>query len=114
MTDDRTFFSRVAEVLMEEYDLPERWHYLSFADDERGGFQGAIVVWAHGATDALIKVNAQGQNPHGEVWCVPIPEDKIPEARFRNRLLTTRAEIEEMWGEPCKTQREWDEEEPIQ
>jgi hypothetical protein len=101
---DQQFFSRVAEVLSEEFTEPEQWLYLSFADSE---FRGAVVVKAQGITTALLKVNALGQNPGGEVLCVEIPGDKIPEAKFHDRLLT-KAEIQEMWGEPCKTIREWD------
>lgn len=101
------FFSRVAEVLSTELSEPEQWHYLSFADAE---FRGGVVVKAHGITDAIFVVNALGINPGGEVFCVPIPGDKIPAEEFRNRLLG-KAEIEAMWGEPCKTIREWDEEE---
>jgi hypothetical protein len=102
------FFSRVAEVLSDELSQPERWQYLSFADSE---FRGAVVVKAHGITDALLKVNALKQNPGGEVLCVEIPGDKIPDPKFCDRLLT-KADIVEMWDEPCKTIREWEEEEP--
>jgi hypothetical protein len=103
--DDLTFASRVFEVMIEEMNGPERWHYLSFADSE---FRGAVVVWARGATHALLRANELRANPGGEVLCVPIPEDKVPAEKFRDRLLG-KAEIEEMWGEPCKTIREWDE-----
>ena len=106
--ESKSFFNRVAEVLSEELSPPEQYQYLSFADDT---FRGAVVVKAHGITDALFKVNALDINPHGEVLCVPIPEDKSPDSKFLNRLLT-KEEITEMWGEPCKSIREWDEEEP--
>ncbi|MGC1583318.1 MAG: hypothetical protein WA766_17670 [Candidatus Acidiferrales bacterium] len=108
MTTDELFFSRVFEVLSDELSQPEQWQYLSFADST---FRGAVVVKAHGITDALFKVNALKQNPGGEVLCVEIPDDKIPDPKFCNRLLN-KEEIAEMWGEPCTTIREW-EEEPI-
>lgn len=103
------FAARVAKVLTEEMADPEQWHYLSFATDE-DGFRGAAVVLAHGITDAVTKANALKINPGGEVLCMSIPEEKIPAEEFRNRLLA-KEEIEAMWGEPCKTIREWDEEE---
>ena len=101
---DQDFFSRVAEVIAEELAQPERWFYLSFADGE---FRGAVVVKAKGVVHALRRVNELGQNPGGEVLCVGLPKDEIPEPRFCDRLLT-KPEITEMWGEPCKTIREWE------
>jgi hypothetical protein len=108
MNNDQ-FFNRVAEVLSEELSEPEQWYYLSFADSE---FHGAVVVKAHGITDALFVVNALRINPGGEVLCVLLPGDKIPAEEFRNRLLNKK-EIEAMWGEPCKTIREWGAEEDV-
>lgn len=101
------FFNRVAEVLAEESDQLERWLYLSFAGNE---FRGAAVVKAQGITSAVLRANHLNINPGGEVLCVEIPAEIVPEARFCDRLLT-KPEIEEMWGESCKTLREWEAEE---
>lgn len=110
--EDREFYNRVDTVLSEETIQPERWQYLSFADSE---FRGAVVVKARGVIDALFKINSLGQNPGGEVFCVEMPEGITPDPdlKFQNRLLT-KAEIAELWGEPCKTIREWEEEESTQ
>lgn len=100
-------FDRVATLLSEELDHLMQYFYPSFAG---ATFNGAVVIKAHGPTDALFKVNALKQSSGGEVLCVPIPEDKTPNSRFCDRLLA-KPEIAEMWGEPCKTIREWDEDE---
>jgi hypothetical protein len=101
------FFDRVSTLIEEEQFQPEHFYYLSFAG---ATFNGAVVVKAHGPADALLKVHALHISPGGEVLSVAIPEDKTPDPKFLNRLLA-KPEIAEMWGEPCKTIREWDEEE---
>jgi hypothetical protein len=100
---DENFRNRVAQLLAEELDSPEQWHYVSFADKV---FKGAVVIRVHGITDALLKINALRQNPGGEVLCVPIPRDKVPEAKFCNRLLT-KEEVSEAMGE-SKSLRKWE------
>lgn len=105
MTD--LFFNRVATLFSEELDHPMQYFYLSFAGDT---FNGAVVVKAHGITDAMFKVNALDINPGGEALCVLIPENKTPDPKFCDRILT-KDEAQQMWNEPCKTIREWDEEE---
>jgi hypothetical protein len=69
--------------------------YLSFADDERGGFLGAAVIEARGMLDALTTANALGINPGGEVLTIDMPDGNIrffpPEVR--NKLLT-RGDLE--------------------
>ena len=104
---DQDFQTRVAVVLAKELAQPEQWHYLSFADEV---FRGAVVIKAHGVVDALGRLNQLGQNPGGEILCVAIPDDKVPEERFCNRLLT-RAEVVEAWGEEAKSLDEWEVEE---
>lgn len=47
------FKKRLEEELREELASPERWLYLSFADDD--GFKGAVIIKAHGITDATSK-----------------------------------------------------------
>jgi hypothetical protein len=98
------FISRVVQVLGEEANQPEQFYYLSFAG---ATFHGAAVVKANGAASALLRANSLGINPGGEVLCVPIPENKVLDLKFCDRLLS-KAEIMEMWGEPCKTIREWE------
>jgi hypothetical protein len=74
------------------------WWYLSFADPEHG-WKGGVIVLAHGFATALLEAQRLRINPHGEVTGHPIPNDKTPAPKFRNRLLT-KAELEECWGEP--------------
>ena len=72
------------------------WWYLSFAGGDEG-WRGGVIVLAHGFATALLEANRLKINPHGEVSGHPIPGDKAPALKFRNRLLT-KAELEELWG----------------
>lgn len=61
--------------------------YLSFATDE--GFQGATVVCADDAQDAVIEASFRGLNPGGQVMVVEIPpeiESKPDVVMLFNRL----------------------------
>jgi hypothetical protein len=100
--ENEPFFHRAFDILSEELAQPEQFFYLSFAGDT---FNGGVVVKAHGVADAVLKTHALHINPGGEVMGVAIPEDRTPDPRFLNRLLT-KPEIEDMWGEPCKSIRE--------
>jgi hypothetical protein len=89
------FQARVAEVLRGEMDVPERWHYVSFADKV---FHGAVIIEAHGVTDALTKCNILGINPGGQVFAVSMPDEiiaQVPDAD-RTRLLS-KADILRIW-----------------
>src|SRR5579864_719418 len=54
---DKEFKDRVTEVATMELAEPEKLMWLSFADDGDDGFKGAIIIKAHGITDALMKCN---------------------------------------------------------
>jgi hypothetical protein len=98
---DKEFRARAAELLRQELKEPERWWYLSFADP--GKFNGAIIIQAHGMTDALTKINWLGINPGGQVQAIPFrPEVAIPEEKWRNRLLT-REELDQIWPDVMST-----------
>src|SRR5437879_4372876 len=87
--------ARVAEVLLSELAEPERWHYVSFADEV---FRGIVVIKAHGITDAIRLCHALNINPGGQVMCVPLPDEvlaQVPEAD-RMRLLT-KADVQRIW-----------------
>jgi hypothetical protein len=106
---DEQFASRVNEVLQKELETPEKWLYVSFATETE--FCGAVVIQAHGLTDALMKINALGINPHGEVLAFPIPDDgsfQMPEEKFRNVLLSKK-QVKELWPDAMSI-REFEEE----
>ena len=93
---DAKWRARVAEVTREELSKPEAWHYVSFAAD--GVFRGAVVIKAHGITDAASKCWTLNINPGGQVLCVPMPDStiaQVPEAD-RNRLLT-KEDVQRIW-----------------
>lgn len=89
------WLNRVAVVHAEEAEQPLRWFYMSFVDEDRGGFLGACVVEARGMLDATMQTHASGINPGGEVLTIEVEEGAIenfPEP-MRNRLLS-RADLE--------------------
>ena len=108
---DKQFKARLAEITKQELAKPERWHYVSFADDERGGFLGVVVIKGHGVTDCISKCHRLGINPGGQVLCVPIPDDGsviMPDPDDCNKLLN-KADVLRIWPD-AKSQREWEEE----
>lgn len=66
--------------------------YISFAKSKAdGGFQGATVVEAANAANALTVATLRGLNPGGEAAILEVPEDKEREPDvlpMRNKLLT--------------------------
>lgn len=105
------FIDRISEVLTEELQTVERWHYLSFAEDRQDGFLGAVVIKAYGIADAILRCHNQSINPGGQVMAVEMPDDvvaQVPESH-RNRLLSKK-ELQEIWPD-AKSIREHEEEE---
>jgi hypothetical protein len=91
---DQEFMDRAVMLLEKEYDSPEKWHYLSFADEH--GFLGGVIIKAHGITDAVMKTHRLGINPGGSVMSWLITDEKmLPNETFRNRLLS-REEVDNM------------------
>jgi len=90
------FRERIKEVMTEELAQPEKFWWLSFADD---GFKGAVIIKAHGISDALMKCNMLMINPGGEVYAIQIPDDKEENFKLEdtNRLLS-KEEIKKKWG----------------
>lgn len=94
---DKEFKSRLAAITTKELLQPERWHWVSFADDDKGGFKGAVVIKGHGMTDCLSKCHRLGINPGGQVLCILFPDgETLPPPTYRNRLLT-RGDIMELY-----------------
>lgn len=100
---------RKQEMLAAEMEQPLRWMYLSFADDSRGGFLGAVIIKAHGIGDASVQTHNLKINPGGELLAFDITEAQLPAESYRYRLLS-RKEIQEFWPD-SKTIREFEEEE---
>ena len=99
----KQFRNRIAEVTAEKLAQPERWMYLSFADEK---FNGVVVIMAHGIVDAISKTHRLGINPGGQVMCVDMPEyviAQVPED-CRTRLLSDK-DVRRIWPD-AKTIRE--------
>lgn len=93
---------REVELRGEELTQPAQLWYLSFAKDkEEGGFQGAVIVPAHGMVTALDRVNELGINPGGSVMAVPVPPGVTIRPESTDRLLN-REELESVVG-PVET-----------
>jgi hypothetical protein len=101
------FDARVAKLLAEEKDLPTKWWYISFADDD--GFLGGVVIKGKGFTSAIMASHRLGINPGGEAMGIEIPPDHEPPESAVGRLLS-RAEVESFFG-PGTTLGEYEAEE---
>lgn len=64
------------------------WFYCSFADDERGGFLGAVIVEASCIQSAANRARSLGINPGGGVLGKQLGTDEVPPEGLRNRLLS--------------------------
>lgn len=85
---------RAKKLLHAEQENPLKWHYCSFATDERG-FLGALFIEGHGVVDIMVRAHAMGINPGGQLYCVELPDDApMPEEKYRNRLLSKEELIE--------------------
>ena len=80
------------ELLTEDMKKPEVWWWLSFASEK--GFLGVVIMHGGGMAEAVQNAWSMNLNPGGEVQGVPIPEEHVPEAKYRRRLLS-RAELKE-------------------
>lgn len=69
------------------------WWYLSFAEE---AFNGGCFVQADDFLPAVSEAYRQKCSPGGQVMGFPVPEEELPDASFRNRLLTEK-EIKAIW-----------------
>lgn len=101
---------RALELVQEEllHNKLGLW-YLSYADETK--FRGAVYVLAFGPVSAVMRVQAEGINPGGEVMMVQVPKDKYPEHKYWTRLLTMEEVQAANPNDECKTIREWEAEE---
>jgi hypothetical protein len=103
---ERTLKARMQQKLAEEMNEPEKWLYLSFADEK---FNGGVVIKAHGMMDAVTKTHALGINPGGQVISIEVPDEHLPDEKFRNRLLS-KEDVLEMWPDSKHLREIWEEE----
>lgn len=83
---DKTL-QRALELVSEEVlNNPLRLWYLSYATEEK--FLGAFYVLAFGPVSAVMRVQALGTNPGGQVMTIEVPRDKQPPPEYWNRLLS--------------------------
>lgn len=93
--NDKEFSSRLAQRLQEERTDPAGWWYLSFAAEV---FLGGVIVYAHGLVDARMQLPALGiQSPGGQVFGARLPDDLLPTAEYRNRLLN-KTDVLAIWA----------------
>lgn len=88
--------------------IPMRLWWLSFCDaDLPAGSQslGVCIVEGFDIGWAAAEAHRLGCNPGGEVWGVEFPVEKEDWARERYPIgkLMSRADIEQIDGEPCVT-----------
>lgn len=79
------------EVMDQDMTKPETWWWVSFADPnlpEGEQFLGVIIIMGGGIGEITQKAFAMGINPGGEVKAIPIPDEHVPDERFRNKLLS--------------------------
>jgi hypothetical protein len=98
---DEVLFERMVQMVNDEIRTkPARWMYLSYAGEL--GFNGGIIIEAHGMASAVARVHALNISPGGQVMGTDIPKEMeatiLPPPEFRNRLLT-KAELESFWGD---------------
>lgn len=79
------FKARTAELLAEEANGPERWWWLSFADNEHN--RGVVIVRARGMLNAVREASRRKINPGGEVVGFPLDDGQEP-GIYANLLLT--------------------------
>jgi hypothetical protein len=88
------------------------WMYLSFADDDRGGFLGAAIVEGNNVGQAARRAHVLGINPGGQVLgfgpLTPAELDENVPPAYRDKLLDKTA-IKEVFGD-AKSIRELEEE----
>lgn len=65
------FGERARDLIRHELQEPERWFWVSFADED--GFRGACIVRAHGLVTATMETHRRGINPGGSVQTMPFP-----------------------------------------
>ena len=63
------------------------WYWLSFVDEDTGEFLGVVIIAGNSLESALRASWRLKLNPGGEALGYPIPDQFVPPAKHRNRLL---------------------------
>jgi hypothetical protein len=87
----------IGELLIEDWQSPKNWMWLSFADASLPTgeqFLGVAIVEAGGVMEAAMVAKVHGINPGGEVKAIDIPPEHVPDEQYRYRLLS-REELDE-------------------
>lgn len=100
---------RVEEFLAEEAKQPEKLWYISFADDDRGGFLGACCVVAQGMIGAVRLTHALGINPGGQVLAIQWDESIAGPCPYPPNVLMTAEDVKR-YDPTARTIREHEEE----
>ena len=77
--------------------MEEAVWYLSFADDDSGGFLGAVIIKARSFLEAVDKTHMLGINPGGEVVGGELRDGLEIAPRCMNVLLT-KERLEQEFG----------------
>lgn len=86
---------RKDRLMAAERREPARLFWISFADDDRGGFLGVVITEAQGVGTASEKCWELGINPGGQMAAWELPSDfPPPPLEYRDRLLS-KAQIAE-------------------
>lgn len=90
----RTMIYDQAHAALRDPSRVRYWWWLSFVQGDR--FLGVALVDAPDEAAApILRAQELRCNPGGAVAMVgPLPEDKLPNERYRRRLLTTAADLE--------------------
>lgn len=95
----RQAFADQAIAALDDPDRERHWWWLSFTaaapPEANGQFLGVAIVDAPDEVAApVIRAHQLGCNPGGQVVMAgPIPDEHLPDERYRRRLLTDRDEI---------------------
>jgi hypothetical protein len=99
-------FASEVKATFEDRTIEKFWWYVAFETDknvaQKGGpivFMGAAIVEAPTLYDTVREAYSKGIAPEKSSirnQPVQIPEDKLPSAEHRNRLLT-KEEVQQMW-----------------
>ena len=87
----------IEEMLGEDLAKPEQFWGLSCADGDRPKgqqFLGVAIVKGGGMQEAIQNAWTMEINPGGQVQAFELPEDRVPDPKFHNRLLS-KQELEE-------------------
>ena len=78
--------TRYPDLAVKELENPGGWWWLSFSAE--GQFLGVVIVYARGLLEAVRICEDCKLNPGGEVLGAAMPPEKVPEEKYRYKLLS--------------------------